>query len=79
MERKNVWTKYTEAELKELNCVNELYKACLDAGKTERECVKIAVQMAEEKGYKDLNDFIKTGTPLKNLLNNLIVSQIHIL
>ena len=41
MERKNVWTKYTEAELKELNCVNELYKACLDAGKTEREYLEI--------------------------------------
>ena len=65
MKRTNVWTKYTEAELKELNCVNEKYKACLDAGKTERECVNIAVQMAEEKGYKDLNDYIKSGTPLK--------------
>ena len=65
MERKNVWTKYTETELNELNCVNELYKACLDAGKTERECVKIAVQMAEEKGQKDLNEYIKSGTPLK--------------
>ena len=65
MERTNVWTKYTEAELQELNCINELYKACLDAGKTERECVKIAVQMAKDKGYKDLNDFIKSGTPLK--------------
>lgn len=65
MERTNVWTKYTEAELKELNCVSEKYKACLDAGKTERECVKIAVQMAEEKGYKDINEYIKSGTPLK--------------
>ena len=65
MERTNVWTKYTETELRELDCVNEKYKACLDAGKTERECVKIAVQMAEEKGYRDLDEYIKSGTPLK--------------
>lgn len=65
MERTNVWTKYTETDLKELDCVNEKYKACLDAGKTERECVKIAVQMAEKKGYKDLKEFIKNGTPVK--------------
>ena len=26
---------------------------------------ELAVQMAKDKGYKDLNDFIKSGTPLK--------------
>lgn len=29
MERKNIWTTYGEAELKELNEVNEKYKDCL--------------------------------------------------
>ena len=47
MERKNIWTTYGEAELKELNEVNEKYKDCLDKGKTERECVNLTVEMAK--------------------------------
>ena len=41
------------------------YKYFLDQGKTERECVTRAVEMAKEKGYKDLFDFIENKTPLK--------------
>lgn len=41
------------------------YKDFLDQGKTERECVTRAVEMAKEKGYKDLFDFIENKTPLK--------------
>ncbi|MBQ4522344.1 MAG: aminopeptidase [Lachnospiraceae bacterium] len=41
------------------------YKEFLDQGKTERECVTRAVEMAKEKGYKDLTDFIENKTPLK--------------
>ena len=29
------------------------YKEFISKGKTERECVKLAVKMAEEKGYKN--------------------------
>ena len=47
MERKNVWTSYDEAQLKELETLNEGYKYFLSNGKTERECVKLAVSMAE--------------------------------
>ena len=43
MERKNAWSQYSAEELSRLEAVNEDYKACLDAGKTERECVKLAV------------------------------------
>ena len=45
--------------------MNELYKECLDAGKTERECVRISIEMAEKAGYKNLNDVIKAGETLK--------------
>ena len=45
-EKKNLWSSYDEAAKKELHEINEKYKACLDAGKTERECVKLAVEMA---------------------------------
>ena len=50
MIRKNAWKSYTDSQKQELNTINEKYKACLNAGKTERECVKLAVKMLEEKG-----------------------------
>lgn len=37
----------SEAEVSELEKLNESYRKFLDAGKTERECVKQAVAMAE--------------------------------
>ena len=55
-EKKNLWSSYDEAAKKELHEINEKYKACLDAGKTERECVKLAVEMAKEAGYQDIKD-----------------------
>ena len=36
-EKKNLWSSYDEAAKKELHEINEKYKACLDAGKTEQE------------------------------------------
>ncbi len=38
-----------------MNNLIERYKSFLDNGKTERECVKEAVALAEEKGYRDLS------------------------
>ena len=52
MDRDNVWTTYNDETLEELQRINESYKACLDEGKTERECVKIAVRKARERGYQ---------------------------
>ena len=65
MERNNVWSVYSQEQLAELDSVNALYKTCLDEGKTERECVKVAVRMAEEKGYKDIRELICNQTPVK--------------
>lgn len=65
MERRNAWISYTDAELEELNRINEKYKDCLNTGKTERECVELAVKMAEEAGYRSLKEIIGTGEKLK--------------
>lgn len=65
MERNNVWSSYKPDQLTELERINALYKSCLDEGKTERECVKVAVRMAEEKGYRDINELIKNQVSLK--------------
>ncbi len=65
MERTNAWLGYTQEQLGELERINNLYKCCLDEGKTERECVKAAVRIAEEKGYRDLKDVIEKGEALR--------------
>lgn len=65
MERKNIWTTYDEAQLKELHEINERYKECLDKGKTERECVNLTVEMAEAAGYQNLDAAIAEGKALK--------------
>lgn len=56
MERKNAWKTYNASQLEELEQINNRYKMCLDTGKTERECIRLAVKEIEEKGYKDLKD-----------------------
>lgn len=65
MERKNMWKQYTAEQLNEVEEVSKRYKNCLDAGKTERECVSLAVSMAEEHGYRNLEKCIAENTELK--------------
>ena len=65
MDRKNAWTTYSKEELDRLEQVNTEYKNCLDAGKTERECVALAVEKAKAEGYKDIRDVIKNGGEVK--------------
>ena len=65
MDRKNAWTTYSKEELDKLEQVNTEYKNCLDAGKTERECVALAVEKAKAEGYKDIRDIIKNGEEVK--------------
>ena len=65
MEQKNVWETYSTKQLKELEALNEEYRGFLSECKTERECVDYIVNMAEEAGYKELQDIIKKGGRLK--------------
>lgn len=65
MERENAWKNYTEKELKELESLCKDYRAFLNQGKTERECVTTSVELAEKAGYKNLDDYIKKGHKLK--------------
>lgn len=65
MERKNVWKEYTKEQLDQVEAMAVRYKTCLDLGKTERECVKISIDMAKERGYVDLNECIAQGKTLK--------------
>ena len=65
MERKNAWLNYNEKQLEALEAAATAYKVFLDHGKTERECVREAVEMAKEAGYRSLNEVIKAGRPLQ--------------
>ena len=61
MKKDNLWLSYTQEDKKKAEEVCERYKSCLDQGKTERECVALAVQMAEERGYRDLDSVLRAG------------------
>ena len=65
MERKNMWEQYTEEQYAELESLCNRYKECLDAAKTERECVTLGIRMAKEHGYRDLGECIAKNTALK--------------
>ncbi len=64
MERKNCWKTYTAEDLKAIEELCTGYRAFLDTGKTERECVVETVRMAEEAGYRDLAQVIEGGETL---------------
>ena len=61
----NVWTTYDEKDLKELEQLSEDYIDFLNNGKTERECTDILVRMAEQNGYRNLEDIIANGERLE--------------
>lgn len=65
MKRENVWKKYSKKELEELEAVNLAYREFLDQGKTERECVKVAIRLAEEAGYRNLAEIIAKKKKVK--------------
>ena len=65
MKRKNAWTTYDEKQLTKLEKLCKNYIKFLDQGKTERECVKQIVKLAQEHGYVELTEVTKSGKPLK--------------
>lgn len=65
MERKNAWLSYTKEELEKVDSLNKGYMQFLDAGKTERECVKVIIDQAEKAGYVNLEEYKKSGRKLK--------------
>ncbi|MBP3507649.1 MAG: aminopeptidase [Lachnospiraceae bacterium] len=65
MERPNAWKSYTKKQLKELEKLNKNYRAFLDAGKTERECVIEIVKQAEDAGYVNLDKILAKKQSVK--------------
>ena len=65
MERKNAWKSCDEAKLAQVNALCADYIKFISDCKTERECVEESIRLAKAAGYKNLNDCIEAGTPLK--------------
>ena len=62
---KTLWELYTDEQLQEMEQVGARYRQCLDQGKTERECVRLSVEMARAAGYRSLKECVKEGVSLK--------------
>lgn len=65
MERKDAWEKYTGKKRDKVFQFAEEYRQFLSKCKTERECVTEFVGLAEQAGYKNIEDIVKKGTKLK--------------
>ena len=65
MERKNTWETYDKKQLKALEKLNADYRAFLDNGKTERECIDVIVNTIEAAGYKELESLVESGAQVK--------------
>ena len=66
MERPNAWKEYKEEELKQVHELGEAYKAFIDSGKTERECVKETLETIRKAGYISLEDAVREGKKLRS-------------
>ncbi|WP_434311606.1 aminopeptidase [Hominifimenecus sp. rT4P-3] len=64
MERGNAWLTYGEAEEEAVSILGEAYRKFISEAKTERECVKKCVELAEAAGYQSLEEWIASGKKL---------------
>ncbi|HKM05233.1 MAG TPA: aminopeptidase [Lachnospiraceae bacterium] len=84
MERENTWNIYSEKQLQELELFTKDYMDFLDAGKTERECADIIVNLIEKEGYVELeklmknNQSIKQGDKVYSVCMNKAVIMFHV-
>ena len=65
MKKESAWKKYREEDLEKLNNICEDYKKFLTVSKTEREAAKEIIRRAEDKGYKNLDDYIKNNVEIR--------------
>ena len=68
-ENENAYLKMSDSEKQEMTSLCDDYRAFLDSGKTERECVKEAVKLAEANGFIDIDtvDALKPGDKVYKL------------
>ncbi|MGL4344280.1 MAG: aminopeptidase [Cellulosilyticaceae bacterium] len=64
-EYKTPWASYTEEDKKALFSYAERYRTFISENKTERECVRSFVKVAQEQGYRDIETLIEAGEKVK--------------
>lgn len=71
-ERKNVYEALNEGKKQEMLALCDEYREFLDEGKTERECVAKAVEMAKQHGFEDISSkaSLKTGDKVYKVNRN---------
>lgn len=65
MERENAWKSCNKQTVKEIFVFCEGYKKFISECKTERECTRRSIQMAEEHGYRNLKEIIAAKETIK--------------
>ena len=69
-EKKNGYDRMPAQEREAMDRYCEGYKAFLDAGKTERECVREGIRLAEEKGFRPYHRGMELKTGDRVYLDN---------
>ncbi len=62
MYRKNAWEQYQEEDMRCCEEISRQYRAFLDKGKTERECVCESVRLAKASGFISLQEAQSAGS-----------------
>ncbi len=65
MERDVAWKKYGEDDFAAVDALASDYIDFISENKTERECAAAAIKLAEEAGYKPLDEAVHAGRALK--------------
>ena len=65
MEHDVAWKKYNEADLEALEQLTAEYIDFISDNKTERECAAAAIALAEERGYRPLDEAVREGRALR--------------
>jgi aspartyl aminopeptidase len=65
MERETAWKKYSEDDIREMEILCENYKSFMTRAKTERECVRLAMEIARGSGYITLDEARARGKKLE--------------
>ena len=65
MEHDVAWKKYDEADLEALEQLAAEYIDFISDNKTERECAAAAIALAEERGYRPLDEAVREGRALR--------------
>ena len=71
MYAKNAWEKYDDKQIEKIMDFNEGYKKFITNGKTERLCVKQSIELAKEKGFKELSEYETLKPGDKVYVNNM--------